>query len=89
MVYRRVVGAQELTKWDCQPFLPADELRKVLLLLQRGTSVSAMSIQLTKGITNSTMGTMLNMVMEAESTASPFCTQTAEFQEIMAKFTKK
>lgn len=86
----RVVGAEEAYKMGfANKVLPAEELEEgTIAFAQEVASVSAMSVQITKGITNSTMSPMLNLVMDAESTASPFCTQTAEYKEIIAKFTK-
>jgi enoyl-CoA hydratase/carnithine racemase len=87
----RIVDAEEGYKMGfVNRILPAEELEEgTIAFAQEIASVSAMSVQITKGITNSTMSPMLNMVMEAESTASPFCTQTSEYKEIIAKFTKK
>lgn len=87
----RVVGAVEAYKMGfANKVLPAEELEEgTISFAQEVASVSAMSVQITKGITNSTMSPMLNLVMEAESTASPFCTQTAEHKAIVAKFKKK
>ncbi|NLI91283.1 MAG: enoyl-CoA hydratase/isomerase family protein [Peptococcaceae bacterium] len=87
----RVVGAEEAYKMGfANRILPAEQLEEgTLAFAKEVAAVSAMSIQITKSITNSTMGPMLDLVMEAESTASPFCTQTAEFKEIAAKFIKK
>lgn len=87
----RVVDAQEAYQMGfANRILAADRLEEgTVAFAKEVAAVSAMSIQITKRITNSTMGPMLDLVMEAESTASPFCTQTAEFKEIIAKFGKK
>lgn len=87
----RVVGADEAYQMGfANRILPAAQLEEGTLdFAKEVATVSAMSLQITKSITNSTMGPMLDLVMEAESTASPFCTQTAEFKEIIAKFSKK
>ena len=87
----RVVGAEEAYQMGfANRILPAAELEEgTIAFAKEVATVSAMSLQITKSITNSTMGPMLDLVMEAESTASPFCTQTAEFKDIIAKFSKK
>lgn len=87
----RVVGAEEAYRMGfANKILPAEELEEgTIAFAQEVAAVSAMSVQITKGITNSTMSPMLNLVMEAESTASPFCTQTAEHKAVVAKFKKK
>lgn len=87
----RVVGAEEAYQMGfANRILPVAQLEEgTLAFAKEVATVSAMSLQITKSITNSTMGPMLDLVMEAESTASPFCTQTAEFKEIIAKFSKK
>jgi enoyl-CoA hydratase/carnithine racemase len=87
----RIVGAEEGYQMGfVNRILPADQLEEgTIEFAKEVAAVSAMSVQITKGITNSTMSPMLNLVMEAESTASPFCTQTPEFKEIAAKFAKK
>lgn len=51
--------------------------------------IPALSIQITKGIMNSSSDTELAAVMEAESIGSPFCSQGEEFKAISAKFQKK
>jgi len=86
----RIIGAEEGYKLGfVNRIFPADQLEKgTITFAKEIASVPAMSVQLTKGITNSTMSTMLNLVMEAESTASQLCTQTAEFKALNAKFTK-
>lgn len=87
----RVVGAEEAFQMGfANKVFSADQLEEgTITFAKEVAAMSAMSIQITKSITNSTMGTMLDLVMEAESTASPFCTQTPEFKEIMARFKKK
>lgn len=87
----RVVGAQEAYQMGFanRIFSPEQLEDETIAFAKEVASVSAMSVQLTKGITNGTMSQMLSLVMEAESTASPFCTQTDEFSEIMARFKKK
>lgn len=87
----RVVGAEEAFQMGfANKIFPSDQLEEgTIAFAKEVAAMSAMSIQITKSITNSTMGPMLDLVMEAESTASPFCTQTPEFSEIMARFKKK
>lgn len=87
----RIIGAEEGYQMGfVNKILPPEQLEEgTIAFAKEIASVSAMSVQITKSITNSTMGPMLNLVMEAESTASPFCTQTHEFKEIMANFGKK
>lgn len=70
--------------------VPADELEKETFAFAREVSrLSTNAVQITKNITNGTMSQMLNLVMEAESTASPFCTQTIEYREMAARFKKR
>lgn len=52
------------------------------------SSLSPAAVQITKSITNGTMNSMLDLVLEAESTASPFCTQTSTYKSITTKFSK-
>ncbi len=53
------------------------------------SAISANSISITKGIMNGAADPMVGAVMEAESTASPFCTRTGEYREMAARFSKK
>ena len=53
------------------------------------SAISANSVSIVKGIMNGAADPMLNAVMEAESTASPFCTRTREYKEMAARFSKK
>ena len=87
----RVVGAKEGYKLGfVNEIFPANELEEGTLSLAKEIAARpATALQITKCIINSSMSTMLNLVLATESTASPFCTQTEEFQEIIAKFTKK
>ncbi len=67
--------------------LPPEQLLDGTLELAR--TVAAMpplSIQITKGIMNSSADAGLDAVLEAESTASPFCTETAGYRETMRRF---
>lgn len=69
---------------------PANVLEKETLAFAKEVSaLSSSAVQITKSITNSVMSPMLNLVMEAESTASPFCTQTSEYKEMANQFNKK
>lgn len=67
-----------------------NELEKyTLAFAQEIASLSTAAVQITKSITNGTMGPMLDLVLEAESTASPFCTQTDDYKQMAAQFNKK
>lgn len=69
---------------------PPDVLEKETIAFAKEiSSLSTSAVQITKCITNSVLSPMLNLVMEAESTASPFCTQTSEYKEIESQFNKK
>ncbi len=70
----------------CEP----EALEEETFALARSISLApAMSVRITKGIMNSSADPVLDMVMEAESTASPFCTQTVEYREMLARFLGK
>lgn len=69
---------------------PANELEEGTIAFAKNiSSLSSNAVQITKTITNGTMSQMLNLVMEAESTASPFCTQTADYKDIATLYNKK
>ncbi|WP_019240273.1 MULTISPECIES: enoyl-CoA hydratase/isomerase family protein [Bacillus] len=87
----RFVEAEEAYKLGiANKVFPAEELEQgTLAFAQEIAALSNTSIQLIKNITNATMSTMLDSVLEAESTASPFCTQTVAYKETAAKFNKK
>lgn len=87
----RIVGAEEAYQMGfANKIFPAEQLEEGTIAFAKEIAArSAVSLQITKSITNGTMSTMLDLVMEAESTASPFCTQTPEFKELMAQFKKK
>lgn len=87
----RIIGAEEGLKLGfVNRVLSAEKLEKgTIEFAEEIASLSAMSVQITKSITNSTLGPMLNLVMEAESTASPFCTQTADYKDKITKFSHK
>jgi 2-(1,2-epoxy-1,2-dihydrophenyl)acetyl-CoA isomerase len=60
--------------------LPAAELEAGTLALARQlAAMPALSVQITKGIMNAAADTGLAAVLQAESTASPFCTATGPF----------
>ncbi|HEY0189444.1 MAG TPA: enoyl-CoA hydratase/isomerase family protein [Cellulomonas sp.] len=60
--------------------LPAAELEPgTMALARRLAEMPALSIQITKGIVNAAADTGLAAVLQAESTASPFCTVTGPF----------
>ncbi len=44
-----------------------------------------LSIQITKGIMNAAADTGLAAVLQAESTASPFCTETRQYAEVVRR----
>jgi len=48
----------------------------------------ALSVQVTKSTINAAADTTLEGVLEAETTASPFCAQTAEAEATMARFAR-
>jgi 2-(1,2-epoxy-1,2-dihydrophenyl)acetyl-CoA isomerase len=87
----RVVGAAEaFTLGFVNKVMPSEVLeQETLKFAKEIATLSSTAVQITKSITNGTMDSMLNLVMEAESTASPFCTQTAEYKKISAQFKKK
>lgn len=87
----RIVEADEAFKLGfVNKICPGDLLEKETLTMAKEiTSLSSSAVQITKSITNGTMGPMLNLVMEAESTSSPFCTQTTEYKQMAAKFNKR
>lgn len=67
--------------------LPAEALWDGTLELARTVAaMPALSVQVTKGIMNAASDVGLDAVLEAESTASPFCAQTAEHREVAARF---
>ncbi len=62
---------------------------KALEYAQALSAIPANSLSITKGIMNGAADPMVGAVMEAESTASPFCTRTLEYKEMVARFSKK
>jgi enoyl-CoA hydratase/carnithine racemase len=87
----RVIEADEAYQLGfVNKIYPADQLEKeTVAFATEIASLSSSAVHITKSITNGTMGSMLNLVMEAESTASPFCTQTKEYIQMAGKFNKK
>lgn len=59
---------------------------ETMKLAQELAAMPAASIQVVKGIMNSLADTDLDTVLEAELTASPFCTTTKAYAETMKKF---
>lgn len=57
-----------------------------LELARTVAGMPSLGIQVTKGIMNGAADVGLDAVLEAESTASPFCAQTAEHRELAARF---
>lgn len=86
----RTLGAQDLARMGVtNRVLPAAGLWDGTLELARAVAaMPALAIQVTKGIMNAASDTGLDAVLEAESTASPFCAQSAEHQAITARFRK-
>lgn len=68
---------------------PADELEQgTLELAQRLSDMPDASIQITKGLINTTADGNLDALLEAEATASPFCTTTKAYAKTMERFAK-
>jgi 2-(1,2-epoxy-1,2-dihydrophenyl)acetyl-CoA isomerase len=84
----RVLGAGDLERWNLanRVLAPADLLDGTLELARAVAAMSSASVGVTKGIMNGAYDVGLESVMQAEATASPFCTQTAEFREATARF---
>ncbi|MDD9146953.1 enoyl-CoA hydratase/isomerase family protein [Sporolactobacillus sp. CQH2019] len=82
----RTVGADEACRLGfANRIATPDNLEKETMELAESIAgLSAPAVQITKNITNGVLRPMLHLILEAESTASPFCTQTREYQ-IMAK----
>lgn len=84
------IPAAQLQDWGLvNRVFAADELMESTLAFAR--ELAAMpdsSIQITKGIVNSLADGNLGACLEAESTASPFCTTTAAYAETMKKFAR-
>ncbi len=65
---------------------PEQLLAGTLELARTVAGMPPLSIQITKGIMNSSADAGLDAVLEAESTASPFCTETDGYREAMRRF---
>lgn len=67
----------------------SDELEEgTMNLARRLASMPDASIQITKGIMNSFADDNLDALLEAEATASPFCTTTTAYADAMKRFSK-
>lgn len=84
----RVLGAGDLERWNLvnRVLAPADLLDGTLELARAVAAMSSASVGVTKGILNGAYDVGLENVMQAEATASPFCTQTAQFRDATARF---
>lgn len=84
------VPAQKLCEWGVvNRVIPAERLEADTMEWAR--QLAAMpdaSIQITKNIMNSLSDASLGACLEAESTASPFCTTTEAFKKTAEKFSK-
>lgn len=68
---------------------PAEELEGgTRELASRLASMPDVSIQITKNIMNSLADDNLDVLLEAEATASPFCTTTKAYAKAMERFSK-
>jgi 2-(1,2-epoxy-1,2-dihydrophenyl)acetyl-CoA isomerase len=87
----RVVGANEAREMGFVNRVFTDEEidRATQAFAVETAKVPALSLRITKRITNSIMLTMLNTVLDAESQASPFCSQTKEHKELISAFVNK
>lgn len=84
------IPAAKMHEWGLVNRLTTpEELESTAMDLARTVaSMPAPSIQITKGILNSLVDGNLNACMQAESTASPFCTTTAAYAKTMERFNK-
>lgn len=84
----RTLGAADLERMGvANRVLPPEALLEGTLELARAVAaMPALAIQVTKGIMNGASDAGLDAVLEAESTASPFCAQTAEHRAVAARF---
>lgn len=84
------IPAAQMKDWGLvNRLFSADALEEETLAFAR--QLSAMpdaSIQITKTMMNSLADETLNACLEAESTASPFCTTTAAYAKTMERFAK-
>lgn len=79
----RMVNAEDAYRFGfANKIFSAEDLEaETVAIAKEIASLSTAAVQITKGITNGTMSSMLNLVLEAETTASPFCTQLKEFKK--------
>jgi 2-(1,2-epoxy-1,2-dihydrophenyl)acetyl-CoA isomerase len=79
----RTLGADDLLGYRLvNRVFSAEQLSEGTYALAREVAaMSPLSIQVTKGMVNSAYDTGLDATLEAESTASPFCANTAAFRE--------
>lgn len=84
------ISAAQLHEWGVvNRVFSADTLEEETMAFARGlAAMPASSIQVTKNIMNSLADTNLDACLEAESTASPFCTTTQAYAQTMAKFAR-
>lgn len=84
------IPAQQLQAWGLvNRVFPAATLEEETLAFAR--ELAAMpdaSIQITKNIMNALADSSLEACLEAESTASPFCTTTKAYAATMEKFAR-
>ena len=84
------VPASQLHEWglvNC--VFPAEALEdETLAFARRLAAMPDASIQITKNIMNALSDTNLDACLEAESTASPFCTTTKAYAATMEKFAR-
>jgi 2-(1,2-epoxy-1,2-dihydrophenyl)acetyl-CoA isomerase len=87
----RIVEAREAREMGfVNRVFPAEQLEEATKEFAREISrTPALPVRITKRITNSTIFSMLNTIMEAEVQSSPFCSQTAEHKAYIAAFVKK
>lgn len=84
----RVLGADDLAGWHLvnRVLAPADLLDGTLDLARAVAAMPRASIAVTKGLLNASYDVGLETVLQAESTASPFCTRTDGFRQATARF---
>lgn len=86
----RTLDAAELQRLGiANRVLPAADLAAGTLELARQVAaMSPTSIGVTKGLVNRVLDAGLDGLLEAESTASPYCTRTADFAAASARFAR-
>lgn len=84
------IPAAQMQEWGLvNRLFPAESLEEGTLAFARElSSMPDASIQITKTLMNSLSDEGLNSCLEAESTASPFCTMTAAYAATMERFAK-